>query len=368
QKGERTDRFVVPSTRAVFELNEEKTRVHDLLGRAGIDFLGAVQQSFSVVTSERRAFLGNVERLEAEIEGVDLFSDGATGTDRIPRLRDADRFTLRRFIATAMVRGLERCALLLEPEEASSFLEQRTMRILSILDGNVKLEHFDLVLSLLKVALFCNNRTLGDRLRSWLDDCSRSVLTGYVKKVSWRGQELQTARALRALQTYLKRRIDEGIASACALVGTMVDGSLSKSIRNGALLHRTGLRRLDREDDVTLFGTLDCNLPATTRTEHGAARQSMKRDDQVSIRLGLIQSFIRLSNSLDERIWNRDADISLLLTTKPPWYVDVARRFLARAEFGRVTPEVGKEIEYCVDALRGTRYQGSRSASTTFET
>src|SRR5262249_55179506 len=61
-------------------------------------------------------------------------------------------------------------------------------------------------------------------------------------------------------------------------------------------------------------------------------------------------------------------DISLLLTTKPPWYVDVARRFLARAEFGRVTPEVGKEIEYCVDALRGTRYQGSRSASTTFET
>jgi predicted amidohydrolase len=357
QEGECADVFVVPATRATFELKEAKTRVHDLVGAAGIDFLGAVRQSFSVVTSERRAFLGNIERLETEIEDIDLFSDGATGTDRIPRLRDADRFTLRRFIVTAIVRGLERCALLLDAQEASSFIEQRTKRILSIVDDNVQLEDFELILSLLKVSLLCDCQTVSEQLRGWLERRAGEDLLGRVDEVSWRGQLLRRRASLRALDTYLNRRIDESIASAYAVAGPTLEVSDPKARRQAILLRRTGLRHLDREDDVAVFGNLKSELPPRTRLEHVAARKAVKIDDELNVRLAHVQSLLDRSSRLGEQLWKGVSDVGLLLSLRPPRYVDVARRFLARAETGRLPSEVGAHIEACVDALRGTRYQ-----------
>ena len=354
------DRFVVPTTRATFALNKEKTRVHDLVGDVGIDFLAAVRQSFSVVTSERRAFLGDVERIMTDFEAVDLFADGTTGTDRIPRLRDADRFTLRRFLATAYLRALELCVLLLDVEEATDLLERRTRRMLSILDRSAALEDFEFVLSLLKVALLCNCRAVVLKLQSWLDRRAGEGLTNDVGEVWWRGNKLPRATTLDAVAAYLARRVNESTASACALpVSTSALAQETATLRDAVLLRRADLRHLDREDDVALFGRLDPEQTRDTRAEHAAARRAIMRDSSFDARLTHVGSFIRRSGELGEGIWTGASDIGLLLSAKPPRYVDVARRFLARIESARapLPVEVGRQIEQCVDVLRGTRYR-----------
>lgn len=339
--------FTAPATGARFELKEEKTRVHDLAGTSGIDFLSAVQRSFSVVTSERRAFLGNVERLEVEFDGVGLFSDGAAGTDRIPRLRDADRFTLRRFMATAMVRGLERCALLLDANEASAFVELRTRRILSIIDGNMDLEDFEFALSLLRVAFLCDCHTVIVQLQKFLANRASKDLFERVSEVWWRGCKLHRRDALRSLSAYLRRRIRENIATAC-------DPS---STRDGALLFRSGLRHLDREDDAAVFGARLPDLSTAAKAEHAKTYNAVATDGDLKSHLDLIRSFRNRSRRLGERTWTGMSDVGLLLSVRPPRYADVARRFLTGAEAGRLTPHVGADIDACVDALRGTRYR-----------
>ncbi|HEY6908730.1 MAG TPA: RNA-directed DNA polymerase, partial [Myxococcales bacterium] len=151
----RRDRFVVPATRASFDLNADKTRVHLLQGAVGLHFLSAVQRSFSAVTSERRAFIGDVGRLTSEFAAIKLSGNDPDGAEGLPRLRDADRFTLRRFMSGAYVRALERCAVLLSTGAAAKVFEDRTRRMLDILESNPQLEDFEFVLDLLKIALLC---------------------------------------------------------------------------------------------------------------------------------------------------------------------------------------------------------------------
>jgi hypothetical protein len=351
------DGFIAPATNAVFELKEEKTRIHDLAGAQGIDFLRTVRESFSVVSSERRAFLGDVERLTTDIEGVDLFGDGATGIDRIPRLRDADRFTLRRYMASAIVAGLERCALLLDSREASDFLKARTARMLSVLDGSFLFEDFELVLSLLKVALLCDCFPVARRLRAWLDKQAGSEMNRHVRVVMWRGTELRRDSALRAVQAFLARRMKESVATACAIPASQVALVQPKrTLQQAALLRRADLRHLDREEDTVLFGYLNPEQPTRARREYALARRLLRSDRQLGLRLDRIESFVGLSNKLGERIWASVSGVALLLSVKPPRYVDVARRVLARAETSDVAPNIGRYIDECVDALRGTRY------------
>ncbi len=355
-----TGRFTVPSTRAVFELNEEKTRVHDLAGPVGVDFLSAVERSFFVATSERRAFLGDVERIMTDFEAVDLFADGATGTDRLPRLRDADRFTLRRFLAAAYVRGLELCVLLLGAEEATDLLEKRTQRMLSTLDRSRSLEDFEFVLSLLKIALLCNCQAVVLKLQTWLDWRAGAGLTESVESVSWRGTNLPRETTLRGVAAYLRRRVGESTASACALpVSTLALTQKAAILRDASLLRRADLRHLDREDDVALFGMLAPEQTRKTKAEHAATRRAIARDASVRARLASVDSFIKRSGELGENIWTDASSMSLVLATRPPRYIDVARRFLARIESARALPpgEVGRQIDECVDALRGTRYR-----------
>ena len=226
-----------------------------MLGPAGNDFLKAVKASFSAVTSERRAFLGDVESLEEELEEVDVFKAETAEPDETPLLRNADHFTLRRFMASVLVRGLKRCALLLDAQEAKRFLEERTERILSILSTSESLEDIEFVIKLRKVALLCNCATVADRLRDWMHDRLGVELVNRVDKVLWRGEELPRLRMLRSLQHYFRRRIEESEASALNPSSSAVGSS-------ALLLRRADLRYLDREDDITVFGRLNPELPA----------------------------------------------------------------------------------------------------------
>ena len=164
------------------------------------------------------------------------------------------------------------------------------------------------------------------------------------------------------MQVYLNQRIDEGSATAESL-----RSSTSTRRAKALQLRRTGLRYLDREDDVTVFGYLKTELPRATRREHLLTKRRLLTDPEVDRLLRRVGLFIDQSNKLGENIWQNLTDVGVFLSARPPTYMDVARRFLARAEAGNIAPHVGKQIEECVDALRGTRYGRRQTPAVALE-
>jgi predicted amidohydrolase len=345
--------FVIPDTRARFLLKKSKTRIHELEGRAGLDFLQAVRASFSAAASERRAFLGDVDRLTTEIESLQLFEDGHEKMNRLPRLRDADRYTLRRFIATSLVQGLERYALLLDPHEAAVRVREHTQRLLAIVNSDFVVEDFDFVRALLRVAVLCQDGDLIRTLRNWLRQWTRDLAEGAVE-VSWKSRILPRRPALEATVSYLNSRVLDSIASSCPWDGGTLEDL--ESFREGAaILRAADLRYLPREVDVLRFGTPPVeNLPLGA--DDPVLKRAASRDRGLRERLGSATKFLTRCAELGETAWENVGSVSLLLSAYPPSYADVARRFLARMETRKTLSNVGREIDLCVNALRGTRY------------
>jgi len=370
--------FRDPLTKVQLTLKNEKTRIHELHGEIGVDFLHAVQQNFSVVASERRAFFGNVERLEQEVDSVvDLF--GPDQLDRIPRLRDADHFTLRRFIASAVVLGLQRAAILLDPAAASAFVQKHVRRTLSVLDSSQQLDDFEFVLSLLRVSLICKCGDVTDRLANWLSERLSPKSRKRIGRVTWCGVRLRRETALEALQAYLMKRIAEVAASSCIWESSpkrtnVADGGISLALSGPApsrlarRLFTTGLRYLDRELDVEIFGhprEKDALRDAPSWQRSSRLLTELKASPRIAGTLDEIARFIELSRELGEAFLAKATSVGTLLSSRPPSYFDVARRMLARLKVGEPT-NVGRSIDRCVDALRGTRYSLRRKDWFTF--
>lgn len=355
--------FTVPATRAIFSLNLNKTRIHELTGPAGIDLLESVRRSFSAVASERRAFLGNLEHLESEIETVNLLIPDEGAPTRIPQLRDADRFTLRQFITTPFVRGLERCALLLDRREAIDFLSRHTQRVLSALDNTLQIEDFDLVLAIFKVSLLCDCKSVSKRLQAWLDDMIGATLARRVANFEWRRTKLRRSTTITALRSYLQRRIDEATAGALMPTGTSPRGRRSDHA-NARLLRASGLRHLDHEDDASI-SSVRTPLPQQAAREHVAIRAILLADRATRHQFRHLRQFINASRALGEDIWHEKADVGLFLAVRPPRYLDVAKRYLAPAESEAIPRDIGAAIDTTVDAMRGTNYRRRRLPAIT---
>lgn len=341
--------FVVPQTKATFRLKESKTRVHDLSGQAGQEFLATVRKSFALGASERRALLGDIDRLESEIEAIDLFDGDAAGADHLPRLRDADRSTLRRFLATPFIRALERCALFLDEHAGRRLVDARARRVLAALDSAAFFESVDIVLALLRIASMLRHAPLRRRLVKWLDD--QSSLLGRIQSFSWRDEPLRRQRTLAGLRKYLRARRTEAIASSA----TYQTESGSRIRTMAAMLRQTDLRHLDREDDVAMFGPPP---PLSERTERAFRAFSVRlKDATTRKRLEIAGEFVEAHAARAGDAWHGAHPISVILAARPPTYTDVARRILARAETPGAAPEdVAEAIVRIVDALRGTRY------------
>lgn len=348
---EQAGRFVVPLTRASFRLKRSKTRIHDLEGAAGIEFLGTVAQSFALVTSERRALFGNIDTLEKEIEALELFDREVDGGDHIPRLRDADRFTLRRFMATAFVRALERCAFLLDHREAARFVERKVRRVLAVLDGGAFTEHVEIVLALLRVAVLLDHKPLRSRLERWLAKHERELIR--VAVFRWRDEELRAAPTRRGLRDYLAARQAELVASVCAYKGRGTAHAAALVLRHADLRH------LDRDDDVSMFGT-PAALPAETIRGHTAILNRVRRSD-LAARLRAIDDYLTRFAASSDDAWHGMHALSTLLAARPPTFSDVAARVLAHAP---PNEDVGLLVARSVDALRGTRYERGGGAFT----
>jgi predicted amidohydrolase len=345
--------FRVPDTDALFRLKNEKTRIHALSGTAGIEFLDAVGQSFALVSSERRAFIGDIDRLENELETIELFSEAAGGEDKIPRLRDADRFTLRRYMTKLVVRGLEQSVILLGQREASRLLERKTKRILAILDGARGFDEFEFVISLYRIAHLCNCEAVIARLEHWFDRHLDESMDS-VKTAVWNGQQLPLEMAIAGIRSYLRQRLEETRAGSVSLLAIDEDRGTHES--NSVLLWRTGLRHLDREDEAALLGAESTFAPVQRPSHSHYLSNLLRRDEMLQARLDAIDYFLRRSRDLGETIWADVSPVSMFLYVKPPKYMDVARRLLAKSELEDPAKDIGVLIDWCVDALRGTRY------------
>ncbi len=339
------DTFAAPEIGSRFSIKRSKTRIHDLAGPTGIDFLDAVRKSFSAVSSERRAFVGDVERLTSEIQGLDLFEDGTEGLSRIPRLRDADRFTLKRYISSSLVKGLERCALLLTKGEANNHLEIHSQRLLAVVDADAHIEDFNLVLDLLRVALMSDSQGVAHNLDNWL--AQRAIeMTARALKFTWKEQVLLEKETAQAIERYLERRIYEAKARACSWIGAAPrsDEGLGKL---ALLLRQADLRHLDRESDFQVFGAPDPGSETCLFQLNAPL---------VRHKLQAIESFLERARVLQIPCWMNVSAVSLLLSVKPPSYTDVSRLLLTHALEHSTNQQIGHEIDQCVDAMRGTQY------------
>lgn len=339
-----------------FELNQRKTSVHDLRGPHAIEFLGAIQESFSVVTSERRALWGNVDQLEDDLSAIDLFPETTAGQGHVPRLRDSDRFTLRSYRASAFVGALERCAVLLDRSSAQPFVDGRVQKLLAVLDGAGPFDHYELVLALLRVAILLRHKGLVGRLHSWLDQQAGPELEE-VRGFTWRGVPLDLDATRRALRSYLRRRRREVVAG-------VHDYDAAQNTRGRADARRlfaTGLRHLDRDTDVSLFGRPRWSRSSPPREWRALRRRAEKSG--LRARLGLLDEYIALLKRppCDES-WVEGDEIALFLSIRPPTYSDVSARIVSVAleDPSRIVTDLGVDIETMVDALRGTRYSAAK--------
>lgn len=342
-----------PRKRVKFELNERKTSVHDLHGPHAIEFLSAIQESFAVVTSERRALWGNVDRLEDDLSSIDLFPDATAGQGHVPRLRDSDRFTLRRYRATAFIASLERCAVLLDRQSSRPYVDSRIQRLLAVLDGEGPFDHYELILALLRVAVLLQHRTLVVRLHARLDEHA-GVGMDAIPEYRWRGEVLNADPARRGLRRYLRLRRREVVAG----VDDFAARSTTRGRGDARDFFRAGLRHLDRETDVSVFGRPRSLLPPKSR-EWRSLRADAERDLELEERLALIDAYIDLPGAgTAGEAWRQGDGFALFLSVRPPQYFDVSQKLLSdaisRSDASQM--ELGTQIEEMVNALRGTRY------------
>lgn len=334
--------FSDPETGVQLSFNREKTRVHDLVGRAAIDFLDSVRDSFSLVTSESRAFIGQLDVLENELEAIELFGDGGVN-DGPPRLRDADRFTLRRYMGRVLLRGLEKTALLLG-EGAEPFLQARTQRILSIVEIRPAVEDLEVIISLLKTALACRCETVAGAVDSWLEN-TFIVRMRASSEVIWQQATLATGQTLEAAEAYVRERQRQAHHAAGGFRGPF--GAAAKRAR------LAGLRYLDREDDWASHRLGWPRLNREFREQTATVIQEASSDPDLRESFERIEQ-LRPPAGRASDAWRGATALQFYLDGKPPRHADISRWVLADPR--NFLADIGAKINRTANAVLGTRY------------
>ncbi|MFT3767286.1 MAG: RNA-directed DNA polymerase [Minicystis sp.] len=348
-----------------FQLQLKKVCVHHLSGIQGRDFVEAVTGDFNRLVSERRSFLD---------QGV-LLERGATHLVRVSKsegsplrvLRDADRTRLERFALSTHLRSLDRISSLVSRNDARRQVRQTLETVVRVLDGNENwVENLDLVLRLLRLAISTNDSESSGELlerteRMWgsLNDLKKTVA-----KLYHRDREVGAARAWIWLRNYLHERRLEAICTSLPsdVERPEVSAWLMKGVtfytenvgltalrRRAQLLAASDLRTRDREDDAFGPNRFD------TR-DQGWMRSFLGQDSEMLARLDAIKSFTQLRSQEVGGPWGI-APARLFLCTRPPSYLDVARRWMAFVERDGFDPDVFKKLLHVVNAIRGTSYQ-----------
>lgn len=349
-----------------FQLQRKKIRVHHLADIPGMDFVEAVASDFSKAVSERRAF----------VDSATLAGDGATHLVRAGEaagsplrvLRDADRARLERYALSTSLRSLERVSSLINRQEARELVRYSLERVGRVLDAEDNwLEDLDLSLRLLKLAVIVGDWDSANELNARMDRIWGSIesLKAKTGSLYYRDQEIdpRKPRAWTWLRNYLHERRLEAISSSLPIgldVGQvedrLPDGLLLRIGRVGAtslrrraaLLASADLRARDREDDAPSNGS-------TPKINHEWLRAELAEDEEVRVRLDVIDEFVKRCEALKDSPWVLPP-ARLFLTIRPPSYFDIARRWLYRVEREGFSTDIFESLLAVVNAVRGTKY------------
>jgi hypothetical protein len=350
-----------------FQLQNNKIRVHHLVGVSGIDFVEAVNSDFQKAVSERRAFIDSATLLG---DGVThLIRAGEAEGSPLRVLRDADRARLERFALSTSLHSLERVSSLVNHEQAKELVRRSLERVGRVLDAEDNwVDDLDVSLRLLKLAISTGDWKSATELNERMDRVWGSVesLRSEVAKLYYRGREIEAHKTSpwTWLRNYLHARRVEAIAASlpigmdAALIESRLPGGvLERTSRVGAralrrraeLLAQSDLRSRDREED---------SMPNGYRQniDHEWLRTELNDDEALRNRLDSIDVFIRHCEKLADSPW-AIPPARLFLCTRPPSYFDIARRWLHQVEKVGFAPDVFERLLDIVNAVRGTMYR-----------
>ena len=353
-----------------FQIQKTKMRVHQLEGVAGRDFVDAVATDFGKLVSERRAFI------DTDV----LVQDGASHLVRAGKsegsplrvLRDADRARLERFALSTSLHSLERVSSLVDPEHAREVVRRSLERIGRVLDAEDNwVDNLEVALRFLKLAISTGDWKscveLNDQMeRVWgtVDTLRESTLSIY-----YRGELIDSKRTRPWvwLRNYLHARRLESVCSSLPMdakvsslrewlgdglrVRTELVGTVAL-LRRAKLLAASDLRSRDREDDER--GTAN----AANMVDFRWMYEPLSENADLRKRFDTIQIFVDQCIKLSDSPWALPP-ARLFLSTRPPSYFDIARRWLYRAETGGFAADVFDRLLDIVNAVRGTNYRDS---------
>lgn len=349
-----------------FQLQPTKVRVHHLAGEPGSDFVEAVASDFAKVLSERRAFVDSSSLVG---DGVShLIRAGNAKGSPLRVLREADRARLERFALSTSLRSLERVSSLINPTEARELVRGCVSRVGRVLDAEDNwVDDLEVSLRLLKLAICTGDWQSVRELRKRMDRVWGTIeaLRSTTATLYFRGRKINPGKSSpwTWLRNYLHERRLEAISS-CLPIG--MDAKQIESKFPGGLRVRTrevkatmlrrraeqlatsDLRARDREDDAPLEAQ-----PANF--EPSWMRSALGRDQEVSLRLAMIDRFVQRCNDLGDRSWAMPS-ARLFLCTRPPSYFDISRRWLYRVEEEGFDSTVFDDLIAIVNAIRGTKY------------
>ena len=343
-----------------FALQPAKIRVHHLRGPQGDDFIAAIQSDFQRLVSEGRAFLDSSVFLDDVV--AQLVQAQRSGKSPLRVLRDADRVKLEHFALSNSLRSLERISSLVELAEVRDLAQRTLNKIRRFLGGEDDwVESIGLGFRLLSLGIGCGDWNESISLSNWMDSLWGTVdhLRASAGTLSHRGRTLIGVAGLVSMRNYLHARRIETIASALRpslradLVAAFPEGLREGTRRIGAraligrarLLAMSDLRLRDREDDR--FELIN--------RDDDSQWQSLQAIDGMAERFDTIRQFTYICAQLGDAYWQVPVP-RLFLSTRPPSYFDIARRWLYRTESHGFDPAVFDDLLAVVNAVRGTEY------------
>ncbi|MBX3611297.1 MAG: hypothetical protein KF871_15500 [Hydrogenophaga sp.] len=349
-----------------FQLQQKKIRVHHLADVPGMDFVEAVASDFSKAVSERRAF---VDSATVAGDGAShLVRAGEPAGSPLRVLRDADRARLERYALSTSLRSLERVSSLINRQEARELVRHSLEHVGRVLDAEDNwLDDLDVSLRLLKLAVVAGDWDSAKELNARMDGIWGSIesLRAKTGSLYYRGREIdpRKPRPWTWLRNYLHERRVEAVSSALPFgldvgqVESRLPGGLllrtgrvgaTSLRRRAALLASADLRARDREDDAQSNGP-------TPGINHEWLRPELDVDEEVRIRLDVIDEFVKRCEALKDSPW-AIPPARLFLSIRPPSYFDIARRWLYRVEREGFAEDIFEKLLCVVNAVRGTKY------------
>lgn len=363
----RLDADVLGRPGSEFRLQKAKIRVHHLAGVPGTDFVRAVASDFARAVSEGRAF----------IDSATLAGDGVKHLVRAGKaqgaplrvLRDADRARLERFALSTSLHSLERVSSLIDHDQARDIVRRSLERVGRVLDAEDNwVDDLDVSLRLLKLAICTGDWASATELRERMDSVWGTIdaLRRTTTSLYYRDRELPPAKSSpwTWLRNYLHARRLEAVSSALpiGMNAQQIESRIPKGLlvqtkrvgattlrRRAELLSSADLRSRDREDDTPL------GSPAM-EIDRAWLLPELKSDSELSARMARINDFVQRCEDLDDRPWHVPA-AKLFLSTRPPSYFDIARRWLYRVETEGFSSDVFDGLLAVVNAVRGTEYR-----------